>query len=98
MAEVPASSQRRLCMKSIGYIYANGQRYRVGETHQRSTVSDDLVEQIRNHQDVGLGWRRIWRLLEAHGVHISRWTVKRICDCRIRGRRPEVMVEVLTDG
>jgi len=82
----------------IGYVLRPGgrtakpQRYRVGESHGRATISDDLVEQIRNHHDAGWGWRRIWQALHANGVRIGKSSVRRICFFEVRSQRPQIVV------
>lgn len=77
----------------IAYVEKNGQRYRVGESHQRSTISDDLVETIRNHHDFGLGRRRIWLLLKQQGIAISLSSVRRILAGEVRAQRPQRIVD-----
>ena len=74
MAEVPASSQHRILTR-------NAHGHRIGATHHRARIAEAVVEHIRELQQLGWGYRRIARHLT-----MSKWTVKDICDCTIRGQ------------
>jgi hypothetical protein len=63
---------------------------RCGQHHHRSTISDELVETMRTlHEEKGLGYRRIARML---GLRV--YTVRDIVSYRRRNVVPSVWVEV----
>jgi hypothetical protein len=78
----------------IDYVEKNGQRYRVGASHQCSTISDELVNLVHAHHTKGLGRRRIWILLKYLGHDISLSSVRRIISGEVRGQLPQKSVSI----
>lgn len=57
---------------------------RIGEQHHNARISDEMVDKIRElHEDEGLGYRRISKLLG-----IKRQTVQKICNYERRAQTP----------
>lgn len=66
-------------------IAYNEQGWRVGETHHRATISDEMVEKIRDLREY-----RFWTYKEiATRFNISPNTVKKICCYEVRSQRPQ---------
>lgn len=64
---------------SMRDIQRTDQGYRCGQHHHNSRYTDVVVNQVRDLQDSGLGWRRIARQL---GLKPD-W-VKQVCAFRLR--------------
>lgn len=57
---------------------------RIGQHHHNARISDEMVDKIRElHEDEGLGYRRIAKLLG-----IKRQTVQKICNYERRAQTP----------
>ncbi|MCA8950088.1 MAG: hypothetical protein KDE27_11345 [Planctomycetes bacterium] len=61
----------------------NGRR--CGETHHNSTISDDLVNRIRDMAELdGMGYRRITHELHRQNVRLALGTVRKIVEYKRR--------------
>lgn len=66
-------------------VPVNEQGKRIGEKHHNARYSDELIDKIREmHEDQGLGWRRIAKML-----NMPMDTVKKICLYERRAQTPE---------
>lgn len=65
-------------------VPVNEQGKRIGQHHHNARISDEMVDKIRElHEDEGLGYRRIAKLLG-----IKRQTVQKICNYERRAQTP----------
>ena len=72
------------------YVALNENGRRIGETHPRSTISDERVDYIRElHEDEGRSYGYI-----AIKMKISVNTIKKICRYERRAQIPERWVRV----
>lgn len=66
------------------YVATNEQGYRIGASHQNATISDEVVNRIRDlHEEQGIGYRRLARMFG-----LSRGAVQKICNYRLRQQTP----------
>lgn len=66
-------------------VGVNERGLRVGEDHQRATLTDHEVEQMRRlHEDDKIGYRRLAAMFE-----VDKSTVRRICNYEIRCQTPD---------
>ena len=65
-------------------IAINERGFRIGASHHRAKVSDEIVSRIRDlHEDEGIGYWRLARMFNLKKAH-----VQKICRYRIRAQTP----------
>jgi len=66
-------------------IAVNELGYRIGSSHHNSSISDEVVDQIRDlHEEAGIGYRRL-----AQKFGLTRSAVQKICQYERRAQTPD---------
>lgn len=79
-----ASLARQRSRRKRRFIGCNDQGYRVGSSHPKVKLTDEMVSYLRTlHEEKGLGWRRLARI-----TGLPAWTVKDILSWRRRLQVP----------
>ena len=66
------------------YIAVNDQGYRIGSSHHNSSISDQVIDAIRELREEGLGYGTLSIIF-----NLPRGTIAKIAKYQIRGQTPD---------
>ena len=66
------------------YIAVNDLGYRIGSSHHNSSISDQVIDAIRELREEGLGYGTLSIIF-----NLPRGTIAKICKYQIRGQTPD---------
>ena len=94
----PAQSQTRcdveqMKRRKVVIIAVNEQGYRIGSSHHNATISDEIVDKMRDlHEDDLIGYRRLAKMF-----NLPRSVVQKICNYERRAQTPNRWKKVIKD-
>jgi hypothetical protein len=78
-------SVAKMKRRKIVIIAVNEQGYRIGSSHHNATISDEVVDKMRDlHEDDGIGYRRLAKMF-----NLSRSVVAKLCKYERRAQTPQ---------
>jgi len=79
--------------RKVVIIAVNEQGYRIGSSHHNCTISDEVVDKMRDlHEDQFIGYRRLAKMF-----NLPRSVVAKICKYERRAQTPNRWKKVIKD-